>query len=179
MVSDADLDEYARRKEEEEKKAAKGSGLGGYGGGGATAAVPPPGGAKAGGAAAHTKGGASVHHGVHHAAQDEAAATAALARAAVPLSEFERGLQSYQRKRLEYMHTKISEEVGGGGEGNHRYFHTLFHTSIYLFLPPLQISKTVKAFDNVLSALRTLFTLMFTQSPHFCLYPDLRDGGGL
>nr|A8J1V4.1 RecName: Full=Cilia- and flagella-associated protein 44 [Chlamydomonas reinhardtii] len=120
-VTDADLAAFAARKAEDERKAAAAAagGLGGFAGAAAGPKKPaaggaaPAGGALAGGAA----GSGSVAHGAGGPSaggqQGLTAAEEALAKmmAAVPQSELEKGLAAYNRRRVEHMRSKLSEEI--------------------------------------------------------------------
>ncbi|EFJ51830.1 hypothetical protein VOLCADRAFT_103323 [Volvox carteri f. nagariensis] len=113
-VTDDDLAAFAARKQEEERKAAAAAagGLGGFataGGvkrtaGGVAVPAQPHGGAGGGGGAA-TSGSIG---GPGLSASEEALAKM---MAAVPQSELEKGLAAYNRRRVEHMRNKLTDEV--------------------------------------------------------------------
>ena len=120
-VSEKELEQYAQKKAEEEKKATQGSALGGFAGGGAGASAPP-----ASSSVAPSKGATGTAH--HHEDSSAAAVAAreALNKAVTPLSDFEKSMQAFQRKKLDHLRSKLTEEV----------------------------SEMAEAFDEALSALR-------------------------
>ncbi|KAG2482730.1 hypothetical protein HYH03_018361 [Edaphochlamys debaryana] len=123
-VTDEDLLGFAARKQENERKAAAvaAGGLGGFaagGGGAAPAAAKKPAGGAAPGAA--PPGAAPAAPGAPAAgaaagapgASGLSAAEEALAKmmAAVPPSDLEKGLAAYNRRRVEHMRTKLTDEI--------------------------------------------------------------------
>ncbi|GLC74134.1 Cilia- and flagella-associated protein 44 [Pleodorina starrii] len=113
-VTDDDLAAFAARKQEEERKAAAvaAGGLGGFATAGAkrpagAAAGPAAHGGGAGGGAAGGGGGGPGGPGGLSASEE------ALAKmmAAVPQSELEKGLAAYNRRRVEHMRNKLTEEI--------------------------------------------------------------------
>lgn len=117
VVTEEDLEEFARKKEEEKKAAQAGGALGGFAGGSAAApaAKRAPAGSVPKAGAPGAKAGGGADHG-HAAAAAAAAADEALAKmmAAVPLTEFEKSLHAFQRKRLEHERAKLQEEASVG-----------------------------------------------------------------
>lgn len=108
-VTDADIDEYAVRKEEAERKAAGAGALGGFAtGGGAAKTAQKPGAVGAAGSKAHGPMGAAgggakagnnagAEHG-HVGGPGEDALSRMMA--AVPLSDLERQLQAYYKRKV-------------------------------------------------------------------------------
>lgn len=111
-MTDADIADFLKRKEEAERKAAGASALGGFAAGGAKGQPPKTPAGAASKAPAHSTGGAAG------AKPGDAAAVATagedpLSRmmAAVPLSDLERQLQAYHKRKLEHQRSRLRAEV--------------------------------------------------------------------
>ncbi len=124
QVTDADIEEHLRKKQEDERKAAEGSALGGFAGGGGGGNKPAaggavggkaaPGGAAAAGAAAGAKGASPApaeHHGAAAAAATVGDDPLSRMMAAVPLTDLERQLQAWHRRRLQQQKARLLSEI--------------------------------------------------------------------